>query len=611
MENIKNKGALLFVLTVLSIGFVCASTVGNSIPIQIQTTDGSGNVQTGTFEFTVNISNSDTCSPVLYSNVSTFTTDARGIVSYDIEVDLNFSEQYYLCYYRNGTLKETKTIGTNPYAFRSNTTNYALGTICDGDTNYLSGDGNCNAIVVPTNLSDLINDLGIINGTDGTNGSDGYTPIYGVDYINGSDGEQGIQGEQGEQGIQGIAGINGTDGVNGTFTDTLNETQFDNVTTIWIIDLTWLTNFINSFGFLTTITNIFDQSLNTTDDVTFSSVNASVGNFTTLNVGNANITNNITANTFIGDGSNLYNVNVSSQWTTTGGDIYYNDGNVGIGTTAPGAKLEVYTEAQSSSGVLNIHNMPNQGVCSEGMVYVNKLSGFCIDKYEASVWNANGSWNAESSTSTWNAAADTDVALAAGAYANSSEGKYPWVYVDQTEARTACANYPGGNKHLCTDEEWLAASNIKGEYFNLALELTDCTVNEATDCDWADSPGAGDACMTGSKTDCVSSEGVYDMTGNVWEWTNETVGYTKPCNAGVSGWCYWNGTGFQTGTDANTAVYGNDGVYFLDNSTVRTGRAVLRGGAWIYGAFAGPFCADLGNAPAGTYGAVGFRCCSS
>jgi formylglycine-generating enzyme required for sulfatase activity len=246
--------------------------------------------------------------------------------------------------------------------------------------------------------------------------------------------------------------------------------------------------------------------------------------------------------------------------------------------------------------------------CPEGMAYINKLNGFCIDKYEASVWNADGSWNSTSNTSTWNGAAWTDSALSAGAYANSSEGKYPWVYIDQTEARTACENYPGGDKYLCTDEQWLAAADINGSYFNLDTILTDCTVDETRDCDWADSPGGGDACMTGSKTNCVSSEGVYDMTGNVWEWTNETVGYTNPCPGGATS-CYWNGTIFTTSGAAGTATYGNDITYF--SAGTNTGKAVRRGGTWNNGANAGPFCANLLNGPTNTSYSIGFRCCSS
>jgi formylglycine-generating enzyme required for sulfatase activity len=235
------------------------------------------------------------------------------------------------------------------------------------------------------------------------------------------------------------------------------------------------------------------------------------------------------------------------------------------------------------------------------------INGFCIDKYEAYPQNSNGS-DATPPAS----AADTDTLLAAGGKAGSALNKTVWVYIDQTEARTACSN---AGKHLCTDEEWLAAANMQGQVYNLPTNLAVspyyCVTDSSTYC-LDNSPGNGEACQTGCNKNgcpsgCYSSEGVYDQTGNVWEWTNETVDVTNP--DGVAGWKYPNSTqGWQTTTGAETAIYGNDGIYF---PLTTTGRAVIRGGLWSDGALAGPFCAYLGLAPSSTYYSVGFRCCSS
>ncbi len=232
-----------------------------------------------------------------------------------------------------------------------------------------------------------------------------------------------------------------------------------------------------------------------------------------------------------------------------------------------------------------------QRSCPANMSYIDKFGGYCIDMYEASRPDATSV--SAGSDSTHNATSKPNV--------------LPWAAVTQLVARTACAN---ALKHLCTSEEWLGAVNIKGVVYNLPTGAGSATriPSVSTDSSACNTYSQCAPCQTGSHLDCVSSENVYDMIGNVAEWVNETVTTINPCS-GSSSYCYINNTrGWQTGT-ANTNKYGSDGVYFL--AGVSTGRAVYRGGKWVSGADAGPFYAGVIYDASSSDGSIGFRCCSS
>src|SRR3989344_1060623 len=141
---------IAFVLLIFQIYFVSSASVEDDMHLNVQVRDSSGNIETGTFVFGFNISTSSGCTvaeDVVFANATTQTTDARGIVSYYLQdVSLNFTDQYYLCYYRDGSLKSASQLARVPYAFNSKFLNgysssafFPFNTSVTGDFDFNSG----------------------------------------------------------------------------------------------------------------------------------------------------------------------------------------------------------------------------------------------------------------------------------------------------------------------------------------------------------------------------------------------------------------------------------------------------------------------------------------
>ena len=251
------------------------------MPIYLVPLDDFGDIRPlESFEYVWNITTNSDCTGVLYSNTSIITTDKYGRGFIDLNLDSMTGIPFYLCEYRNGTFR--KSFELQDQVFRNV---YAKSFIGNG--------------------SEL---FGITQDNSSWNKSYADT-LYRTDSWNN------------------FTGIPHATPSNGDTTHfSLADEIFD-----------WVT----SLGYLTSITNIFDQSLNTTDSPTFV---------------------NITATNFEGDSfSNLADGTAQGQmafWDASLGkwvqtetsELFWDDVNkrLGIGTATPSNAF--MAEGPSSGG---------------------------------------------------------------------------------------------------------------------------------------------------------------------------------------------------------------------------------------------------------------------
>lgn len=274
-----------------------------------------------------------------------------------------------------------------------------------------------------------------------------------------------------------------------------------------------------------------------------------------------------------------------------------------------------------------LHKIESGIECPTGYVFIYGnttlgTSDFCVMKYEA---KNDGSGNA--------------VSTASGP---------PWASITQTAA-IAAASATGG--HLITEAEWMtiAADVLSVKYNWSGGEVGSGYIYQghvnhnpssalAASTDDSDSlfgitGGTGTTAGTNSSRVLYlkSGDAIWDFSGNVYEWTQQTIGTPTltVSNIGVSGdsgftWREWTLGSLSLGNlqavsrpgtlasiDGLSGITGwntNQGVGRIRaNHADTSANAFIRGGFWYYTLNAGVLALDLGFTPSHAIDSVGFR----
>jgi prepilin-type N-terminal cleavage/methylation domain-containing protein len=266
----------------------------------------------------------------------------------------------------------------------------------------------------------------------------------------------------------------------------------------------------------------------------------------------------------------------------------------------------VLVPGNSQFGTNNFYVMEYTAVCSNGEgTYVNTPAD-------------NTGYNTYS-----NSASNAACTPSNGLQIASLPGGWPIANISQTTSASYCAAVGG---HLITNNEWQTiawnaentASNWSGSSVGTGAMPIGNANSSAAQPEGIGQYGTGYSTFPYLRTLTLSDGSVvWDMAGNVWQWTNNTITGTNEPGVGAFAWNQFTAlTTYGTMTQAQVGpanatwntTQGMGEIYSEGGQTDGTIYGFIRGGYWVTGAIGGVEALNLGYDPGYTNYSIGFRC---
>ena len=324
-------------------------------------------------------------------------------------------------------------------------------------------------------------------------------------------------------------------------------------------------------------------------------------------------------------------------------------------TDGAGWKMAAMPESiQYASQIASFQSGTNQNLLGGSLVGWIAVPGnstfgthnFTVMKYDAVCSDGKGNYlndtTGSSDTTNYHIYANSGtggIACAGSRQIASLPGGYPIADIPQSgdggynDAASYCATI---GAHLITNNEWQTivwnaegvASNWAGGVVGgtgagaLYSGHNDNSPAYASPADSNDANGyAGTDSSASQRRTLTLSNGqvIWDMAGNVWQWTNNTITGTNEPHGTAAGWNWYqfNDGGMtyngmtQSAVAASTPSWNSSngvGELYSENAADAATYGFIRGGYWSAGSGAGAETLNLANGPSSTDSDLGFRC---